>query len=85
MQFSTGGFILVSDYVRMEVTLVGASWVVVAGDQAGVDFIPMKFFQRGDLFLLAILCVSCLSKPISNVKLQISNVKLQTQISNANL
>eukprot|EP00964_Phaeocystis_antarctica_P128675 scaffold92466_cov36-Phaeocystis_antarctica.AAC.1 len=25
------------------VTLVGASWVVVAGDQAGVDFIPMKF------------------------------------------
>eukprot|EP00964_Phaeocystis_antarctica_P141424 scaffold106456_cov61-Phaeocystis_antarctica.AAC.2 len=28
--FSTGGFILVSDYVRMEVTLVGASWDVVA-------------------------------------------------------
>ena len=27
----------------MEVILVGASWVVVAGDQAGVDFIPMKF------------------------------------------
>ena len=26
--FSTGGFILVSDYLRMEVTLVGASWVV---------------------------------------------------------
>ena len=43
ISFSTGGFILVSDYVRMEVTLVGASWVVVAGDQAGVDFIPMKF------------------------------------------
>ena len=41
--FSTGGFILVSDYVRMEVTLVGASWDVVAGDQTGVDFIPMKF------------------------------------------
>ena len=40
---STGGFILVSDYVRMEVTLVGASWDVVAGDQTGVDFIPMKF------------------------------------------
>eukprot|EP00964_Phaeocystis_antarctica_P038179 scaffold21854_cov68-Phaeocystis_antarctica.AAC.1 len=28
----------------MEVTLVGASWDVVAGDQTGVDFIPMKFF-----------------------------------------
>eukprot|EP00964_Phaeocystis_antarctica_P085798 scaffold54261_cov60-Phaeocystis_antarctica.AAC.1 len=27
----------------MEVTLVGASWDVVAGDQTGVDFIPMKF------------------------------------------
>eukprot|EP00964_Phaeocystis_antarctica_P031191 scaffold17665_cov61-Phaeocystis_antarctica.AAC.2 len=29
----------------MEVTLVGASWVVVAGDQTGVDSIPyyMKF------------------------------------------
>ena len=39
---STGGFILVSDYVRMEVTLVGASWDVVAGDQTGVDFIPMN-------------------------------------------
>ena len=34
----SGGFILVSDYVHMEVTLVGASWDVVAGDQAGVDF-----------------------------------------------
>ena len=32
-----------SDYVRVEVTLVGASWDVVAGDQTGVDFIPMKF------------------------------------------
>ena len=41
--FSTGGFILVSDYVRMEVTLVGSWWDVVAGDQTGVDFIPMKF------------------------------------------
>ena len=30
----------------MEVTLVGASWAVVAGDQTGVDFIPcMKCFQ----------------------------------------
>jgi len=27
----------------MEVTLVGSSWVVVAGGQTGVDFIPMKF------------------------------------------
>ena len=27
----------------MVVTLVGASWKVVAGDQTGVDFIPMKF------------------------------------------
>ena len=37
-----GGFILVSDYLRMDVTLVGTSWDVVAGDQTGVDFIPMK-------------------------------------------
>ena len=27
----------------MEVTLVGASWDVVAGDQTGVDFISMIF------------------------------------------
>ena len=33
--FFNGGFILVSDYVRMEVTLVGASWDVVAGDRDG--------------------------------------------------
>ena len=33
--FSTGGFILVSDYARMEVTLIGASWDVVAGGQTG--------------------------------------------------
>ena len=33
--FQTGGFILVSDYVRMEVTLIGASWDVVAGGQTG--------------------------------------------------
>ena len=26
----------------MEVTLVGASWDVVAGDQTGVDFIDTK-------------------------------------------
>ena len=31
--FFTGGFILVSDYLLMEVTLVGASWVMVAGEQ----------------------------------------------------
>ena len=30
---SRGGCILVSDYVRIEVTLVGASWDVVAGVQ----------------------------------------------------
>ena len=30
-------------YVRMEVTLVGSSWDVLAGGQSGVDFIPMKF------------------------------------------
>ena len=29
----------------MEVTLVDASWDVVAGDQTGVDFIPMKFIR----------------------------------------
>ena len=40
--FFNGGFILVSDYVRMEVTQIGASWDVVAGVQTGVDFIPMK-------------------------------------------
>ena len=39
--FSTAGFILVINYVRMEVTLVGSSWVVVAGGQTGVDFIPI--------------------------------------------
>ena len=33
--FSTGGFILVSDYMRIEVTLIGASWDVVAGVQTG--------------------------------------------------
>ena len=32
--FFNGRFIVVSDYVRMEVTLVDASWVVVAGDQS---------------------------------------------------
>eukprot|EP00964_Phaeocystis_antarctica_P132206 scaffold96247_cov60-Phaeocystis_antarctica.AAC.2 len=41
--FSTGGLILVSDYVRMEVTLVDASWDVVAGDQRGVDLKPQQF------------------------------------------
>ena len=44
--FSTGGFILVSDYVRMEVTLVDASWDVVAGDQRGVDLKPQQFGGR---------------------------------------
>ena len=33
--FFNGGFILVSDYVRMEITLVDASWDVVAGVQTG--------------------------------------------------
>ena len=37
--FFNGGLILVIDYVRMKVTVVGASWDVVAGDQTGVDFI----------------------------------------------
>ncbi len=40
--FFNGGLILVSDYVRMKVTVVGASWDVVAGDQTGVDFIDTK-------------------------------------------
>ena len=30
----------------MQVTLVGASWDVVAGDQTGVDFIPMKLVSE---------------------------------------
>ena len=34
--FVNGGFILVSDYVRMEVTQIGASWDVVAGVQTGL-------------------------------------------------
>ena len=38
-----GGVILVIDYVRMEVTLVGSSWVVVAGGQTGVDFFSLSF------------------------------------------
>ena len=33
--FFNGGVILVNDYLRMEVTLVGASWDVVAGDRDG--------------------------------------------------
>ncbi len=51
--FSTGGFILVSDYVRMEVTLVGASWDVVAGDQDGCGL--HSYFSMGDLFSFDIL------------------------------
>eukprot|EP00964_Phaeocystis_antarctica_P004442 scaffold2402_cov74-Phaeocystis_antarctica.AAC.1 len=35
VRFFNGGIYLVSDYVRMEVTLIGASWDVVAGVQAG--------------------------------------------------
>ena len=36
--FFNGGFILVSDYVRMEVTLVGSSW----------DFFQIKVIQWND-------------------------------------
>ena len=43
--FINGGFILVSDYVRMEVTLVGASWVVVAGDQTGCGLHSFEVFE----------------------------------------
>ena len=41
--FFNGGFILVSDYVRMEVTLIGASWDVVAGVQAGCGLFRATF------------------------------------------
>ena len=67
--FFNGGFIFVSDYVRMKVTQIGASWDVVAGVQTGVDFIPMKLcgvpsclaLGVGALSMLAIFfCVSTL-------------------------
>ena len=44
LPFLTGGFILVSDYVRMEVTLVGVSWDVVAGDQDGCGLHSYEVF-----------------------------------------
>ena len=47
--FSTGGFILVSDYVRMEVTLVGASWDVVAGDRDGCGLHSFEVLWRTEL------------------------------------
>ena len=36
--FFNGRFIIGNDYVRMYVTLVDSSWVVVAGVLTGVDF-----------------------------------------------
>ena len=42
--FFNGRFIVISDYVRMEVTLVGASWVVVAGDQIGCGLHSYEVF-----------------------------------------
>ena len=41
--FFNGRFIFGNDYVRMYVTLVDSSWVVVASVLTGVDFIPLKF------------------------------------------
>ena len=41
--FFNGRFIIGNDYVRMYVTLVDSSWVVVASVLTGVDFIPLKF------------------------------------------
>ena len=38
-----GRFIIGNDYVRMYVTLVDSSWVVVASVLTGVDFIPLNF------------------------------------------
>ena len=55
--FFNGGFIIGNDYVRMYVTLVDlswvvvasvlvdSSWVVVASVLTGVDFIPLKFLR----------------------------------------
>ena len=43
MCFFNGRFIIGNDYVRMYVTLVDSSWVVVASVLTGVDFIPLKF------------------------------------------
>ena len=48
--FFNGGFILVSDYVRMEVTQIGASWDVVAGVQTGCGLHSyMKFLWSTEL------------------------------------
>ena len=55
--FFNGRFIIGNDYVRMYVTLVDSSWVVVASVLTGVDFIPLKllriflfsYFSTGDL------------------------------------
>ena len=44
-RFFNGRFIIGNDYVRMYVTLVNSSWVVVAGVLTGVDFIPLKFLR----------------------------------------
>ena len=43
--FFNGRFIIGNDYVRMYVTLVDSSWVVVASVLTGVDFIPLKFLR----------------------------------------
>ena len=43
----------------MEVTLIGASWDVVAGDQDGsVDFIPMKFCGEPSCLALGVGALS---------------------------
>ena len=42
-RFFNGRFIIGNDYVRMYVTLVGSSWVVVASVLTGVDFITLQF------------------------------------------
>ena len=50
MVFFNGGICsIVSDYLRMEVTLVGASWVVVAGDRDGCGLHSFEVLWRTEL------------------------------------
>ena len=57
--FFNGRFIIGNDYVRMYVTLVDSSWVVVAGVLTGVDFIPLKFCGLPSSLALGVGALVC--------------------------
>ena len=69
MPFFNGRFIIGNGYVRMymlssfvtqgEVSGPGASWVVVAGVQTGVDFIPLKFCGLPSSLALGVGALFC--------------------------